>query len=131
MSEQDQTAPATMADKPEAEAAGVAVRAPDFSTVQPTGQLGAARSLRTVYDVSVTVTAELGRVSMPISKLLQLGEGSVIELDRPVSTPIDLRAEGVLLARGEVVVVDDCFAVRLKEVTQPEAASNATGEREP
>ena len=124
MSEQDQTDSATMPADQNTEAAGVSVRAPEFSSVQPSGQLNAARSLRSVYDVSVTVTAELGRVSMPISELLQLGEGSIVELDRPVSTPIDVRAEGVLLARGEVVVVDDCFAVRLKEVTQPETVGN-------
>lgn len=100
---------------------GVAVQTPEFSAMQETpGALGPARSLGSVFDVSVTVTAELGRISMPIADLLHLGEGSVIELNRPVSTPIDIRAQGVLLARGEVVVVDDCFAVRLKEVTAPQ-----------
>ncbi|MFK7819151.1 MAG: flagellar motor switch protein FliN [Planctomycetaceae bacterium] len=104
----------------------VDVRTPEFSEVQqPTGFLAAGSSLSSVYDVTVTITAELGRVEMPISEVLKLTEGAVIELDRTVSTPIDIRAQGVLLARGEVVVVDDSFAVRLKEVTQAQSPGAA------
>lgn len=103
------------------EETGPDVRQPEFSEVQqPPGFLGGGRALSSVYDVNVTLTAELGRVEMPISEVLQLAEGAVVELDRSVSTPIDIRVQGVLLARGEVVVVDDSFAVRLKEVTQPQ-----------
>ncbi len=67
-------------------------------------------------DVRVTVSAELGRVTMPIGDLLKLGEGSVVELNHPVTGPIDLVANGVRIARGEVVVVDDCFAVQIKQI---------------
>ncbi len=102
------------------------VRTPEFSEVQQSpGLLTGSRALSSVYDVSVTVTAELGRVEMPIAELLQLTEGSVIELNRLITTPTDIRVEGVLLARGEVVVVNDSFAVRLNEVTQAKPPDSA------
>ena len=104
------------------------VQTPEFSEVRhPIGLSIGDSALSSVYDVGVTVTAELGRVSMPISDLLELAEGAVIELGRPVSSPVDIRVHGVLLARGEVVVVDDSFAVRLTEVTEskPESAPPA------
>lgn len=66
--------------------------------------------------VSVSVWAELGRVEMLIGDLLQLGEGSVVRLDRAVGDPVDLVSQGVKLARGEVVVVEDCFAIRIREI---------------
>ena len=47
---------------------------------------------------------------------MRLGEGSIIELGRPITEPVDLMAQGVRVARGEVVVVDDCFALRIKEI---------------
>ena len=69
------------------------------------------------YDVKVTVTVELGRTSLPLSEMLKLGEGAVVELNRGVSEPVDLVADGVLLARGEVVVVNDCYGIRITEVS--------------
>lgn len=115
---------------PAAEVAGgdpAAVQTPEFSEVrQPVGLSLGDGALSSVYDVGVTVTAELGRVSMPISELLELSEGAVVELGRPVSAPVDIRVHGVLLARGEVVVVDDSFAVRLTEVTESKPGSAPT-----
>ena len=64
----------------------------------------------------MTLSAELGRVAIPIGELLELGEGSVLKLGRSVSEPVDLVAQGVRLGRGEVVVVNDCFAIRIKEI---------------
>ena len=66
-----------------------------------------------LHDVCVPVWAELGRAEMLIGELLQLGEGSVIRLDRSVGDPVDLISQGVKLARGEVIVVDDHFAIRV------------------
>ena len=68
------------------------------------------------YDVHVPVWAELGRVEMPLGDLMKLDEGAVLRLNRPVGEPVDLVSQGVKLARGEVVVIDDCFAVRIKEI---------------
>ena len=69
-----------------------------------------------LHEVCVPVWAELGRVEMLIGDLLQLGEGSVVRLDRSVGDPVDLISQGVKLARGEVIVVDDCFAIRIRDI---------------
>jgi flagellar motor switch protein FliN/FliY len=81
--------------------------------------------LRRFYDVTMTVSVELGRVTMPIGELLQLSEGAVIQLDRMVSQPVDIIAQGVRLARGEVVVVEEQYAVRITEIES--ADSQARG----
>ncbi|QEG23390.1 FliM/FliN family flagellar motor switch protein [Mariniblastus fucicola] len=119
-------------DSPEVEEAGAAatqtanapadaseddVRTPEFPDLKQTPVVaGAPGELNRLYDVQVTVAAELGRTSVPIQKLLGLTEGSVFELDRSISAPIELVAQGVPLGNGEVVVVDDSFAIRIKEI---------------
>jgi flagellar motor switch protein FliN/FliY len=94
-------------------------RVPEFTSLTPTSLDKAGGPLDRLMDVSVTVTAELGRIVFSIDTILKLGVGSVVELARPVSDPIDLMVQGVRFARGEVVVVDDCFAVRIKEIAEP------------
>ena len=96
--------------------AGVEMRRPEFAPVSDTGARPANASINRFFDVQVTVSAELGRVTIPIGDLVELGEGSVVELNRSVSSPIDLMAQGVRVATGEVVVIDDCFAVRIKSI---------------
>ncbi|SRR5579885_1987287 len=104
----------------EAAAGGdVVARVADFAELTAAADGTAPAPLNRLLDVSVTVTAELGRVTLPIAEVLKLGVGSVVELDRPVSEPVDLMVQGVLLARGEVVVVDDRFAIRIKEIAEP------------
>ena len=76
-------------------------------------------SLDHLLDVSVCVSAELGRATMTIAELLKLEVGSVVGLDRAVSEPVDLLVQGVLFARGEVVVIDDAFAIRIREILDP------------
>jgi flagellar motor switch protein FliN/FliY len=102
-----------------AEHTNVAARAAEFAELSPATAAGACASLDNLLDVTVTVTAELGRTTTSIGSLLKLGVGSVIELDRGISEPVDLMAQGVRLARGEVVVVDDRFAIRIKEIVEP------------
>ena len=94
------------------------------------GQLGKGETgtaevtpLNLMLDVSVTLSAEFGKATLPLGDVLKLGPGSVVPLDRLVSDPVDLIVKGVLLARGEVVVVDDHFAVRIKEIVQPRSRS--------
>jgi flagellar motor switch protein FliN/FliY len=103
--------------------ADVDVRLPQFASMQPSETPTGALPLDRFYDVNIKVWAELGRVEMPIGDVLQLGDGVVLKLNRPVSQPVDLVAQGVRLARGEVVVVDDCFAVRITEIEQSKANS--------
>ena len=66
--------------------------------------------------VHVTLTAELGRTELTIQELIGLAEGSVVELNRAISAPVELVAQGVALGNGEVVVIDDQFAIRIKEI---------------
>lgn len=68
------------------------------------------------YDVSVKVAAELGSANMTLQDLMRIREGTVITLDRNVSEPVDIMAQGVCIAKGEVVVVDGKFAVRVKHI---------------
>ncbi len=67
-------------------------------------------------DVDLNVSVELGRVRLKVRDLLRLGEGSVVELNRPAGAPVDVLVNGSLVARGEVVVVDDELGVRVTEL---------------
>src|SRR5690242_9778826 len=82
------------------------------------GEPGAG-GLDALHEVTVTVAAELGRVTLTIGDVLKLGVGSVLELHRSINEPVDLMVQGVRLARGEVVVVDDRFAIRIREIAEP------------
>jgi flagellar motor switch protein FliN/FliY len=73
-------------------------------------------NLHLLADVELQVSAELGRTSMTMGHLLDLQPGSVIELDRAVGSPIDVLVNGTLIARGEIIVVDDRYAVRVTEI---------------
>lgn len=69
-------------------------------------------------DISVRVTVEVGSASMTLAALLDLGEGSVLELDRQVNDPLDLLVNGTLVARGEIVETNGRFGIRVMEVAQ-------------
>ncbi len=72
--------------------------------------------LNALIDVEVTLSVEIGRCRLPIKQLISLTQGSVVELDRAVDEPLDLLVNGTLIARGEVVVVDGQFGLRLVDV---------------
>lgn len=84
----------------------------------------AAAGLDMLRNVELTVSVELGRTSMTLSDVVSLDIGSVIELDRATGSPVDVRVNGTLLARGEVVVVDDEYAVRVTEIIDPAQEAN-------
>ncbi|MEQ1904042.1 MAG: FliM/FliN family flagellar motor switch protein [Pirellulaceae bacterium] len=117
--------PGTSAEKsydasehPMAEQLGnLTVQSPQFQTFN-SGALGegAAKEISRFADIKVIVSAELGRANIPLEQLLSLGKGSVVELDRSIDSPIELVAQGIPLAKAEVVIVNDCFAVRILEV---------------
>lgn len=75
-----------------------------------------SRNLDLLMNVSLGVSAELGRCTMRVSDVLNLGKGSIVELDRLAGSPIDVLVNGRLVARGEIVAVDDRFGVRVTEV---------------
>jgi flagellar motor switch protein FliN/FliY len=72
-----------------------------------------------ILDVPVTLSMEVGRTRIPIRNLLQLNQGSVVELDRAAGEPLDVFVNGTLVAHGEVVVVNDKFGIRLTDVISP------------
>jgi len=73
-----------------------------------------------ILDIPVQMTVELGRSKIPIRNLLQLAQGSVVELDRRAGEPLDVLVNGCLIAQGEVVVVNDKFGIRLTDVISPD-----------
>lgn len=79
----------------------------------------AARDLEAVYDIPVTVSAVLGKATMQVSQLLKLGRGAVVELDRKLGEAIDIYVNNRLVARGEVVMVDDSrLGVTMTEIVK-------------
>ncbi|MFT8344678.1 flagellar motor switch protein FliN [Gluconobacter oxydans] len=77
--------------------------------------------LQAIYDIPVTVSAVLGRATMPINQLLKLGRGAVVELDRKIGDPIDILVNNRLIARGEVVMVDETrLGVTMTEIVKSE-----------
>ncbi|MFQ5449136.1 MAG: flagellar motor switch protein FliN [Nitrospinaceae bacterium] len=82
-------------------------------------QGGGNQSLDLILDIPLTVTVELGRSKMLINDLLQLGQGSVIELTKLVGEPLEVLVNKKLVARGEVVVVNEKFGIRLTDIVSP------------
>ena len=76
-------------------------------------------NLDVILDVPVSLSLEVGRARIPIRNLLQLNQGSVVELERAAGEPLDLYVNGTLIAQGEVVVINDRFGVRLTDVVSP------------
>jgi flagellar motor switch protein FliN/FliY len=83
------------------------------------GEDGKDINLDVILDVPVTISMEIGRTRINIRNLLQLTQGSVVELDRLAGEPMDVLVNGTLIAHGEVVVVNDKFGIRLTDVLSP------------
>lgn len=94
-----------------------------FQEVQPTttaGELTEGQpNLDVIMDVPVTLSLEVGRTKMSVGSLLRLRQGSVVELDRLAGEPLDVLVNGQLVARGEIVVINDKFGIRLIDVISP------------
>jgi len=106
------------ADSPETTASGTEpqISTPEFPPLSSEPGQKPGPEFSRFHDVQVSVAAELGRTRIPIQKLMQIGPGAVVELNRSISSPVELIAQGVPLASGEVVVINDCFAIRILEV---------------
>jgi flagellar motor switch protein FliN/FliY len=91
------------------------------------GAVQGPRSLDLIMDVSMRVTVELGRSTMTVEDVLALGPGSVIELNKLAGEPVDILVNDQLIARGEVVVVDENFGVRVTEIVSPRRRATAMG----
>jgi flagellar motor switch protein FliN len=91
----------------------------EFDTLNDGASEGADVSLDMILDVPVTLAMEVGRTRISIRNLLQLNQGSVVELDRAAGEPLDVFVNGTLVAHGEVVVINEKFGIRLTDVISP------------
>lgn len=96
-----------------------AARAPFQPLRAEEGRGSGEVNLDVILDVSVTLSMEVGRARIPIRNLLQLNQGSVVELERSAGEPLDILVNGTLVAHGEVVVVNEKFGVRLTDIISP------------
>jgi flagellar motor switch protein FliN len=103
----ESVAPATFANFAPTAAAGAGAGA------------GAGNDINMILDIPVQLTVELGRTRIPIKHILQLAQGSVVELDALAGEPMDVLVNGYLIAQGEVVVVNDKFGIRLTDIVTP------------
>jgi flagellar motor switch protein FliN/FliY len=90
-----------------------------FADLQADGVATTDLDLDVILDVPVTLSLEVGRARVPIRNLLQLNQGSVVELERGAGESLDVLVNGTLIAHGEVVVINDRFGVRLTDVVSP------------
>lgn len=100
---------------------GAASGAPTVGGPTSAGAEQAGASLDLLLDVPLRITVELGGARLSIRELLQLGHGSVIELDKPGGEPLDVMVNGKPIARGEAVIVNEKFGVRLTQIISPAA----------
>ncbi len=92
---------------------------PDLSKEMSKQTKKPKRDLEFILDIPLNVSAELGRSKLLINEILQLGQGSVIELDKLAGEPLEILVNGKLIARGEAVVINDKFGVRLTDIISP------------
>ena len=94
-----------------------AAGAPHFDSAE--GAPAANNDISMVLDIPVQLSVELGRTKVPIKYILQLGQGSIVELDALAGEPMDVLVNGYLIAQGEVVVVNEKFGIRLTDIVTP------------
>ncbi|MCO6412079.1 MAG: flagellar motor switch protein FliN [Thiogranum sp.] len=115
---------AAMAEQADAEGADNSdedVSSAEFDSLEDTsgGPAGVEANMDVILDIPVTISMEIGRTHISIRNLLQLNQGSVVELDRLAGEPMDVLVNGTLVAHGEVVVVNEKFGIRLTDVISP------------
>jgi flagellar motor switch protein FliN/FliY len=80
-----------------------------------------------ILDIPLTVSVEFGKVKMLVNELLQLGQGSIVELNKAVGDPLDININDKLVAKGEVVVMEDHFGIRLTDIISPQERVRSLG----
>ncbi len=90
-----------------------------FTNFASSAGLGAGNDINMILDIPVQLTVELGRTRIPIKHILQLAQGSVVELETMAGEPMDVLVNGYLIAQGEVVVVNEKFGIRLTDIVTP------------
>jgi len=104
-----------MAEENETEETGA-----QAASAESSGDRVSVDNLRVLENIDVTLTVEVGSTDIRIRDLLRLNEGSVVELDRLAGDPLDILANGTIIARGEVVMVGERFGIRFSEIVSPE-----------
>lgn len=107
------------AASPEPPRGGGSAPKPQFQELKEDRHSGQTKDIDFLLDIPLVVTVELGRTKMIINDLLQLGQGSVIELDKLAGEPMEILINQKLVARGEVVVVNEKFGIRLTDIISP------------
>jgi len=97
----------------------------EFSEVAETGNATAGASIDVLLDLNVPVTVIIDKTEISVQRLLQLGPGSVLKLEKPVGAPVDLYLKDVKFATATIVVVEDRFAVRIKDILASEIAPDS------
>jgi len=109
-----------VAQSSQSQGGGVGVQPVQFAQLnQSTGQASVPGNIGLLMDVSMQLTVELGRTKMLIKDILGMGEGTIVELDKLAGEPVDLLVNGKLIAKGEVVVIDENFGVRVTDIISP------------
>ncbi len=106
-------------DSHEQNAVSEQVSPASFTNFTPTNNPVAGNDINMILDIPVQLTVELGRTRIPIKHILQLAQGSVVELETLAGEPMDVLVNGYLIAQGEVVVVNDKFGIRLTDIVTP------------
>ncbi len=123
MAEEEDDWAAAMAEQAQTESGGddadEKVEMEQFQTGSPLDEGENPVNFDVIMDVPVNISMEIGRTSINIRNLLQLNQGSIVELDRLAGEPLDVLVNGTLIARGEVVVVNEKFGIRLTDVISP------------
>ena len=104
-----------MADT-EVQAQPVEAQSAEFPEVQDAGGAPGEENLDVLLDINMPIAVSIGSAEVPFKRLLQLGPGSVLQLDKTIGEPAELCVQDIKFATGDVVVVDGCFAVRIKEI---------------
>lgn len=93
-----------------------------FENIVAAQEGSGSRSLDSIYDIPVRISAVLGNATLPVSQLLKLGRGAIVELDRRVGQSVDIYVNDRLIARGEVIVMDDRLGITMTEILKTDLA---------
>ncbi len=119
MSDEEDPWAEALSEQAESEAADATAGAASFDELTDESIPGTDVNLDVVLDIPVNLSMEIGRTKISIRNLLQLNQGSVVELERLAGEPMDVLVNGTLIARGEVVVVNEKFGIRLTDIISP------------
>lgn len=97
----------------------------EYTEVDPSAEPADEQTLDRLLDINMPITVTIGKTEIPFKELLQLGPSAVLQLDKPIGEPAELYVQDIQFATGDIVVVDGCFAVRIKEVMGTDAAERA------